>query len=60
MDTYSQQPATRPRCAEIRAYEQPTKIAVSVRFDRDLVEKLRASGRGWQQRVNEAVRKAIG
>lgn len=33
-----------------------TKEAVSLRLDIDLVEKLRASGPGWQSRVNEALR----
>ena len=33
-----------------------TKEAVSIRLDQDLVAKLRASGPGWQSRVNEALR----
>ncbi|WNJ92390.1 BrnA antitoxin family protein [Bosea sp. 685] len=33
-----------------------TKEAISIRLDIDLVEKLRASGPGWQSRVNEALR----
>lgn len=33
-----------------------TKEAISVRLDIDLVEKLRASGPGWQSRVNQALR----
>lgn len=38
----------------------PTKEAVSIRLDADLLAKLRASGAGWQGRVNETLRKAAG
>jgi uncharacterized protein (DUF4415 family) len=38
----------------------PTKTPVSIRIDTDLVERLRATGPGWQGRVNEALRKAFG
>ena len=37
----------------------PTKRLVSIRFDRDVLDALRASGRGWQMRVNEIVRRAV-
>jgi uncharacterized protein (DUF4415 family) len=37
----------------------PTKRLVSVRFDRDVLEALQATGRGWQVRVNEIVRRAV-
>ena len=33
-----------------------TKEAVSIRLDIDIVEKLRASGPGWQSRVNAVLR----
>ncbi|WP_424140046.1 BrnA antitoxin family protein [Roseomonas chloroacetimidivorans] len=33
----------------------PKKL-VSVRLDADLLDRLRASGPGWQSRLNEAVR----
>ena len=36
-----------------------TKEAISIRLDMDLVEKLRASGPGWQSRVNDALREWI-
>ena len=36
-----------------------TKEAVSIRLDIDLVQKLRASGPGWQSRVNEALRRYL-
>jgi len=37
----------------------PTKEMISVRLDRDLVERLRATGPGWQARINETLRKAV-
>lgn len=33
-----------------------TKEAVSIRLDAEVVRKLRASGPGWQSRVNEVLR----
>jgi len=35
----------------------PTKQLVSIRLDRDVVAHFRKPGPGWQQRVNEALRK---
>src|SRR6266851_7756451 len=35
----------------------PTKQLVSLRLDRDVVAHFRKRGAGWQQRVNEALRK---
>ena len=37
----------------------PTKVLVSLRLDSDLVATLRASGRGWQSRANELLKKAV-
>jgi uncharacterized protein (DUF4415 family) len=39
--------------------KSPTKVLVSLRLDRDLVETLRQSGRGWQGRVNEILRRTV-
>jgi uncharacterized protein (DUF4415 family) len=36
------------------------KQLVSLRLDRNVVERLRESGPGWQTRANEALRKAVG
>jgi uncharacterized protein (DUF4415 family) len=36
----------------------PTKQLVSIRLDRDVVAYFRKRGAGWQQRVNETLRKA--
>ena len=37
----------------------PTKELVSLRLDPDVVARLRASGPGWQSRVNEALRRLV-
>ena len=34
------------------------KQAVSIRLDTDVLEKFRATGPGWQSRINEALRRA--
>jgi uncharacterized protein (DUF4415 family) len=36
------------------------KEQVALRLDRDVLEKLRADGPGWQSQVNEITRKAVG
>jgi len=36
--------------------KKPTKIPTTIRFDADVLAELKASGKGWQTRVNEAVR----
>ena len=41
------------------AMERPRKI-VSLRLDQDVLDSFRATGKGWQSRVNEALRKAAG
>jgi uncharacterized protein (DUF4415 family) len=37
----------------------PTKTLVSLRIDRDILERFKADGAGWQSRINDALRKAI-
>ncbi|MFM0728850.1 BrnA antitoxin family protein [Paraburkholderia strydomiana] len=32
------------------------KIAVTVRYDAEIIERFRASGEGWQTRMNDALR----
>lgn len=39
--------------------ENPKKL-VSMRLDADVVERLRASGPGWQSRANQALRELVG
>ena len=36
--------------------QSPTKVSTTVRFDSDVLEAFRATGRGWQTRMNEALR----
>lgn len=33
-----------------------TKVATSVRYDRDVLDAFRATGEGWQTRMNDALR----
>lgn len=32
------------------------KVSTTIRFDQDVLDALKATGRGWQTRVNEAMR----
>ncbi len=48
--------AVRRRGAGVR----PSKVQVTMRLDRDVVEGLRASGPGWQVRANQALRRLLG
>jgi uncharacterized protein (DUF4415 family) len=36
------------------------KQQVALRLDRDVIERFKASGDGWQTRMNDALRKAVG
>jgi len=38
----------------------PTKKQVAIRFDDDVLTALRASGKGWQTRVNDVMREWLG
>lgn len=40
------------------AQKAPTKISTTLRIDRDVLERFKAGGPGWQSRMNEALRKA--
>ena len=37
----------------------PTKLQATIRFDRDVIEYFRGTGRGWQTRVNETLRREV-
>jgi uncharacterized protein (DUF4415 family) len=41
------------------AQKAPTKVLVSLRIEREVLDRLRASGRGWQSRANDMLRKAV-
>lgn len=34
----------------------PNKVPTTIRFDADVLSALKASGKGWQTRVNEVIR----
>ena len=36
----------------------PTKQQVTLRLDRDVLQRFRATGAGWQSRINEALKKS--
>jgi uncharacterized protein (DUF4415 family) len=36
------------------------KQLISLRLDREVIERLREQGPGWQTRINEALRKVVG
>jgi uncharacterized protein (DUF4415 family) len=38
--------------------KSPTKQLISIRLDREVLDAFRATGEGWQGRMNEALRKA--
>jgi uncharacterized protein (DUF4415 family) len=40
------------------AQKAPTKQQVTLRLDRDVLERFRSTGPGWQSRINRALRKA--
>jgi uncharacterized protein (DUF4415 family) len=37
----------------------PTKVPVTLRLDRDVVEAFKADGAGWQTRINSALRRVV-
>jgi uncharacterized protein (DUF4415 family) len=36
------------------------KEAISLRLDRDVLERFQETGPGWQERINAVLRKAVG
>lgn len=38
----------------------PTKQQTTLRLDRDIIAHFKAGGKGWQTRINDTLRKAIG
>ena len=39
--------------------DKPLKVSTTIRFDADVLAALKASGKGWQTRVNEAMREWV-
>ncbi len=51
-------PAVVERSRRMRGKQRaPTKEAISIRLDRDVLAYYRSTGKGWQGRVNETLRK---
>jgi uncharacterized protein (DUF4415 family) len=38
----------------------PTKVPVSIRLSPEVVERFKAQGPGWQTRIDDILRKAVG
>jgi uncharacterized protein (DUF4415 family) len=51
--------AVQPRLMRGRPRKETTKVPTTIRFDADVLLALKASGRGWQTRVNEAMREWV-
>lgn len=43
-----------------RPFAENPKKQVTLRLDPDVIEKFRATGKGWQSRINAELRKALG
>lgn len=43
-----------------RPVSENTKKQVTLRLDPDVIEKFRATGKGWQSRINAELRKVLG
>lgn len=41
---------------ELHKPAQPGKVSTTVRFDREVIEAFRATGKGWQTRMNDALK----
>lgn len=39
--------------------KKPTKVPTTVRLDADVLDALRATGKGWQTRMNDALREWV-
>jgi len=54
----------RPASGTLKSIGRPAsanpKKQVTLRLDPDVVEKFRATGKGWQSRINAELRKALG
>jgi uncharacterized protein (DUF4415 family) len=52
---------SKPSAGVVRRVGRPSKsdrkVSVTLRLDRDIVERFKATGAGWQTRINAALRK---
>jgi uncharacterized protein (DUF4415 family) len=51
--------AVKPRARIGRPPKMVHKVPTTIRFDPDVLAALKATGRGWQTRVNEAMREWV-
>lgn len=57
VEAVEQAPAARPE--RLRGLQRaPTKKQVTLRLDPEVIDKFRATGRGWQARMNDALKAA--
>jgi uncharacterized protein (DUF4415 family) len=49
-------PEKGPEKAKPAAVPQARKVAISIRLDADIVERFKATGPGWQTRMNDALK----
>ncbi|HEY1927866.1 MAG TPA: BrnA antitoxin family protein [Caulobacteraceae bacterium] len=54
------QPAEGTLTRRGRPRSPATKQQVTLRLDRDVLDRLRSTGPGWQSRINEILRRAAG
>ncbi len=53
------EPARPQRRERLRGVQRaPTKKQVTLRLDPEVIDKFRATGRGWQARINDTLRAA--
>ena len=43
-----------------RPRSQTPRVSTTIRLDAEVLDRFKAEGPGWQSRINEALRKAIG
>jgi uncharacterized protein (DUF4415 family) len=48
-----------PRTQARGAQKRPTKVPISVRLSSEVVEHFRATGPGWQARIDDVLKQAI-
>ncbi|MEO6780570.1 MAG: BrnA antitoxin family protein, partial [Bradyrhizobium sp.] len=49
-----------PEAPAVKTALPGMKELVSLRIDQDVLEHFQADGPGWQDRINDALRKAVG
>jgi uncharacterized protein (DUF4415 family) len=51
--------AVKPRLRRGRPLSAERKVSTTIRFDADVLEAMKATGPGWQTRINELVREYV-